>query len=162
MMKQILLLSGVVLVLLLLQVTLLPMFLPITVRPDLLLIFTVSCGLLFGHEKAVGMGFFVGLVQDLAAGNLFGLHVLSKMTIGYFAGLAEQKVFKEHIILPMAAMLLASVLNSMLMLAFLTAFGYPVDWSIVAAGEVIPSLIGNVLFSVSVHQTIYRLAKRWD
>lgn len=161
-MKRAVLASISVIFLLLLQVTILPMLLPAGAKPDLLLIFTVSCGLLFGPERAVGIGFFVGLLQDLASGNIFGLHILTKMGVGYLAGLAEKKVFKEHIILPMAAMLLASVLNSVLMLALLTFLGYRISWSVAVAGEVLPSLIYNMLFSVPVHQAVYRLAKRWD
>lgn len=161
-MKQVGVLALSVLVLLLLQATVLPQLFSAAVKPDLLLIFTVSCGLLCGREKAVGIGFFSGLLQDLASGNIFGLHTLSKMAIGYLAGLAEQKVFKEHIILPMAAMLVASLLNSALMLSLMTFLGYHIGWSAAMAGEILPSLLYNVLFSVPVHQTVYRLAKRWD
>ncbi|KYZ75403.1 rod shape-determining protein MreD [Anaerosporomusa subterranea] len=161
-MKQVGVLVLSVLVLLLLQATILPQLLSAAVKPDLLLIFTVSCGLLCGREKAVGIGFFSGLLQDLASGNIFGIHTLSKMAIGYLAGLAEQKVFKEHIFLPMAAMLVASLLNSALMLALMTFLGYRIGWSAAMSGEILPSLLYNVLFSVPVHQTVYRLAKRWD
>jgi rod shape-determining protein MreD len=161
-MKQAGVLALIVLVLLLVQATVLPQLLSTAIRPDLLLIFTVSCGLLCGREKAVGIGFFSGMLQDLASGNIFGLHTLSKMAIGYLSGLAEQKVFKEHIILPMAAMLVASLLNSVLMLALMTFLGYHIGWSAAMAGEILPSLLYNLLFSVPVHQTVYRLAKRWD
>ncbi|MDU4961936.1 MAG: rod shape-determining protein MreD [Sporomusaceae bacterium] len=148
--------------LLLLQATLLPLLVSARLRPDLLLIFTVSCGLLFGREKAVGIGFFAGVLQDLASGNLFGIHTLSKMMVGFLAGLAEQKVFKEHIILPMAAMLVASLVNSLLMLVLLNVFGYQTGWSDALHGEALPSLFYNLIFSVPVHQTVYRLARRWD
>lgn len=148
--------------LLLLQATILPIAFSAAVKPDLLLIFTVSCGLLFGSDKAVGIGFFSGLLQDLASGNIFGTHVLAKMAIGYFAGLAEKKVFKEHIFLPMVAMLAASILNSAILITLLTFLGHRIGLNEAIAGEVMPALIYNVLFSVPVHQAVYRIAKRWD
>ena len=151
-----------ILALLVFQATALPMTLPAAAKPDLLLIYTVSCGLLFGREKALGVGFFSGLLQDLASGNIFGLHTLSKMAIGYLAGMAEQKVFKEHIILPMVAMFLASLLNSVLMLAFLSFLGHRIGLNLALAGEIMPSLLYNVLFSIPVHQMVHRLAKRLD
>ena len=161
-MRQAAVIGFSVLLLLLLQVTVLPILFSAAVHLDLLLILTVSSGLLFGREKAVGVGFLSGLLQDLAAGSLFGLHTLSKMAIGYLSGLAEQKVFKEHILLPMAAMLLATLLNSGLLLIFLAVFGYRYELSGVVAGEFFPSLPYNLLFSIPVHQTVYRLSKRWE
>ncbi len=161
-MKRIGLLMLTVFALLLLQATVLPQLFSPLLRPDLLLIFTVSYGLLFGRENAVGIGFFAGLLQDLTSGSLFGIHTLSKMIIGYLAGSAEQKVFKEHIFLPMAAMFIASLLNSLLMLALMMFLGYRIGWSEAMAGEVLPSLFYNLLFAVPIHQLVYRLAKRWD
>lgn len=161
-MKRIGMFALLIFSLLLIQASIMPIFLSTAVRPDLLLIFTVSCGLLFGREKAVGIGFFSGLLQDLASGNIFGIHILSKMAVGYLAGLAEKKVFKEHIILPMAAMLLASVLNSGLMLILLLFLGYRIGLDAAINGELLPALLFNLLFSVPVHQAVYRLAKRWN
>lgn len=161
-MKRVGLLVLTIFVLLLLQVTVIPQLFSPKLRPDLLLIFTVSFGLLSGREKAVGVGFFAGLLQDLASGSIFGIHMLSKIAIGYLAGLAEQKVFKEHIFLPMASMFIASLFNSFLMLALMTFFGYRIGWNEAMAGEILPSLFYNLLFSVPIHQMVYRLARRWD
>lgn len=152
---------AVTCVTLLFQTTVVPILLPGSVRPDLLLIFVVSSGLLFGHERAVGIGFFAGLLQDLTSGNIFGLHILSKMAAGYIAGMAEKKVFKEHLFLPMAAMLVFSLLNSALILTLLVFLGYTVEWAILFGSEVLPAIVVNVLFSVPAHQAVYRLARRF-
>ena len=161
-MKRVSMFILLIFALLLIQASVMPVFISSSVRPDLLLILTVSCGLLFGREQAVGIGFFAGLLQDLASGNIFGTHTLSKMAIGYLAGLAEKKVFKEHIILPMAAMLIASVLNSGLILVLLAFFGYRFGLDTAVYGELLPALLFNLVFSVPVHQAVYRLAKRWN
>lgn len=143
---------GLIVLLFLIQVTVLPILLSPMVRPDLLLIFTVSCGLLFGRVQAVGVGFCAGLLQDLMAGSPFGIYTLSKMISGYVAGLVEQKVFKQHVFLPVVAMAVASILNSVVIVGLLSVLGQPVGWEAAIAGECIPAVLYNLLFAIPVHQ----------
>lgn len=142
---------------LIIQATILPFIAINGIKPDLLLIVVVSTALLLGKEKGVGMGFFSGLLQDLASGNIFGLNVLSKLATGYIFGLAERKVFKEHLLLPIFAMALATVFNNMAMLAILFILGYKVDISATLTQTVLPVLGYNMLVSIPVHQVVYRL-----
>ncbi len=142
---------------LIVQTTLVPFIAINGIRPDLLLIVVVSTALLLGKEKGVGMGFFSGLLQDLASGNIFGLNALSKLATGYLFGLAEQKVFKEHILLPILAMALATVGNGMAMMAILFLLGYKVDYSATLTYSILPVLGYNILVSIPVHQIVYRI-----
>lgn len=145
---------------LVLQSTILPLIAINGVRPDLLLIMVVSSGLLLGKEHGVGMGFFAGLLQDLASGNIFGLNTLSKLATGYFAGSLERKVFKENILLPVLAIVLATGFNGLIMLAMLIVFGYKVD-VMPALTNIMFVLLYNAVLAIPVHQAIYRLARNW-
>ncbi len=140
------------------QTTVLPLIAVAGARPDLLLLVVVSAGLLLGREHGVGMGFFAGLLQDLASGNVFGVNVLSKTAAGYVAGLVEQKVFKENVLLPLLAVILATVFNNALMLVMLAFLGFAVD---------IPTAVANTMFvlgyntvlAIPVHRIVYHMAK---
>lgn len=150
---------GLVLVFfLVLQATALPLVAIGGVRPDLMLIATISAGLLLGREHGVGVGFFAGLLQDLASGNIFGLSVLAKTTAGYLAGLMERKVFKENILLPLMAVMLGTVLHSAVTLFVLMACGYKVDIPVETANTLY--LTGyNVVLAIPVHRFIFYIAK---
>ena len=90
------------------QATLVPMIAIKGIRPDLLLIIVVSSALLLGQDQGIGMGFFAGLLQDLASG-IFGINILSKIATGYLAGSMERKVFKEKALLPLISVIVATI-----------------------------------------------------
>ncbi len=143
---------------LVIQTTVLPLIAVAGARPDLLLLVVVSAGLLLGREHGVGMGFFAGLLQDLASGNIFGVSALSKTATGYVAGLVERKVFKENVLLPLLAVIIATIFNSAIMLVMLAFLGFAVD---------IPTAVANTLFvlgynavlAIPVHRIVYRVAR---
>ncbi len=128
-------------------------------RPDLLLAVVVSSGLLAGREHGVGMGFFSGLLQDMVSGSI-GLNMLAKMSAGYLAGLAERKVFKENILLPLIAMMLATLFNGIVSLAVLMLFGYKIDLVEAIINTIIPTLAYNVLVAIPIHQIIFHINAR--
>ena len=61
------------------------------VTPDLALIFVVYCGIHFQRNAGVGVGFLVGLLQDLLSGRLLGVNTLSKSLIGFFFSTLKEK-----------------------------------------------------------------------
>lgn len=144
---------------LVLQVTIIPLMAGNVVRPDLLLIVTISSGLLMGKEQGVGIGFFAGLLQDLSSGNIFGLNTLSKMAIGYFFGLAERKVFKEHILLPLLTVMLASIMNHFFMSIFLYIFKYKMDLLAGLSYNLLPIIAYNVCFAIPIHWIVYKIGR---
>jgi len=156
---KVLLWGSVIGLSLLLQATILPLAAYKSIRPDLLLIVVVSSGLLLGKEYGVSVGFFSGLLQDLASGNIFGLNTLSKLAVGYLCGMVERQVFKEHIFLPVMAMSIATLLNSAMTFAVLLILGYKVELGSAVVNSVLPLLFYNVLFSIPVHQVIYRMSQ---
>ncbi|WP_371368580.1 hypothetical protein SRRS_21060 [Sporomusa rhizae] len=156
-MKNLFVWAGLLIITIAVQAVLLPIIFNQGVKPDLILIMVVVCGLLAGREQAVGVGFFAGLLQDFASGNIFGLNVLSKMIIGYVAGLAERKVFKESVLLPVLAIVIATFFNSAVLQALLFLLGYKVEFLAMLKNQVLPSLGYNVLFCIPVHRLIYRI-----
>ena len=146
---------GLVVTLLVIQATLVPMLFTGGVRPDLLLVAVVSTGLLFGKEPAIGLGFFAGLLQDLASGTVFGLNILAKMAVGYAFGLAERNIFKENIVLPVLAVMLATLLQSLFMMSFLVVAGYSVNFFAELQYQVLPTLLYNVILAVPVHYVCF-------
>ncbi|MDF2874164.1 MAG: rod shape-determining protein MreD [Sporomusa sp.] len=139
------------------QAVLLPLIFTKGVKPDIILIIIIAAGLLAGRERAIGVAFFAGLMQDFASGNVFGLNTLSKMATGYAAGLAERKVFKESILLPVLAIIIATFFNSAIMQVLLFILGYKVEPAAMLMNQVLPSLGYNILFCIPIHRLIYRM-----
>jgi len=85
--------------------------------------------MLFGPEAGIGIGFFAGLLQDLAAANILGLNLIGKMAVGYLFGLLEKKVFKENLFVPALAVFFATIINDAISFLFLAAIGYRLELS---------------------------------
>jgi rod shape-determining protein MreD len=150
---------GVIVIALILQSTVLPLIAIKGIYPDMLLVVVVSYALLSGKEKGVGMGFFVGLLQDLAFGSVFGSNTLSKLAIGYFFGMAERKVFKEHVLLPVAATAVATVFNSLVIFIVLFILGYKTNLFNAVMNNILPLALYNLIIAIPVHHVVHRLNK---
>ena len=148
---------GVIIIAIIIQTTLMPLIAIQGIYPDMLLVIVVSYSLLSGKEKGVGMGFFAGILQDLASGSIFGTITLSKLAIGYIFGLAERKVFKEHIFLPVAATAVATVLNSIIIFMLLFMLGMKVNILPTLMNSVLPLALYNLMIAIPIHHAVYRL-----
>ncbi|MPN60029.1 hypothetical protein SDC9_207752 [bioreactor metagenome] len=115
--------------------------------------------MLLGKDQGVSIGFFSGLLQDLVGGNIFGLNTLSKLITGYLFGMAERKVFKEHILLPVLAMAVATICNSAISFILLFLLGYKIELMSAVINTVLPLLMYNVIVAIPVHQVIYRVSQ---
>lgn len=142
------------------QATIMPLISIKGVSPDLLLIIVVSVSLLFGKDHGVGTGFFAGLIQDLASGNIFGVYTISKLSTGYLFGMAERKVFKEHILLPILAVALATVFSGLIAMFVLIILGYKISLLPALTSRVLPAVIYNMVFSIPIHRAIFVLSQR--
>ena len=127
------------------------------IHADLLLAVVVSSSLLLGKEHGVAIGFFAGLLQDLASGTFVGMNVLSKMLIGYIFRMAEQKVFKEHFLLPLISVSLATIWNSFITAIIMLLLGYRFDLLNSMIYMMIPLLVYNLVFAFPIHKLIYRI-----
>jgi rod shape-determining protein MreD len=148
---------GVVGVMYVLQCSLIPLATINGIKPDLLLIVVLSTGLLGGKEKGVAVGFFAGMLADLASGGIFGCHTLSKMAIGYGAGMLERKVFKENILLPLLAVMIATVIHSLLMMIIIMLLGYKIELLLFFTHNLLPLIAYNIIAAIPVHMLIYKL-----
>lgn len=147
----------IIIVTVIIQSTLIPVIMFNGICPDMLMVVVVSYALLSGKEKGIGIGFFAGLVQDLAFGNIFGINTLAKMTIGYIFGLAERKVFKEKILLPIAATAVATLLHSLAIFVVLFLLGNKVDILTAITNNVVPLVGYNVILAIPIHHIVYKI-----
>lgn len=155
-MRELTLWGGTVLTLLALQATVVPMLNVYGAKADLLLLLVVSASLLGGRNYGVAMGFFCGLLQDLAAGGFFGLNLISKLVVGYGLGMTEGKVFKDNRLLPILAAGGSTVGAGFLSLVLLTVLGQKIIWTDSLYKLLLPNAAYNMVLALFVH----RLAKR--
>lgn len=99
-MKRFVIVMAEILICFLLQTTVFQWLSLARVVPNLLLILTVSSGLMKGRREGLLTGFLCGLFIDLCYGGIVGLYALIFMTIGYLNGFCYKIFVKENLTIP--------------------------------------------------------------
>lgn len=81
-----------------------------SIRPNLLLILTVSFGLMRGRKSGLITGFFCGLCCDLFFESVLGFYALIYMWIGYLAGYFYRIFYDDDIKTPLLLISAADLL----------------------------------------------------
>ncbi len=84
-------LSGVFLLIYLIQTTVVSRFAVLGVKPDLLLVATALYAVAFGAEKGLVTGVVCGLIQDLFSGFFF-MHTITKGLLGFLIGTLKESI----------------------------------------------------------------------
>ncbi len=131
------------------------------VKPDLVLLTTLACGLLYGPATAARVGLAGGLLQDMLLGKYVGVFALTRMTVGYLAGVAERRLYRENVLILIAVAGLASALTDLMFIGLLRGFGYPVSPVSDARAVVLPAALYNGLLAPFVYRGLHAL-RRWE
>ena len=106
-----------------LQAVLAPAVLPSGVRPDWILVFVTLLGFLAGSPRGLVTGVLTGLLLDVVTGRFIGLHAFLKGAGGWFGGLLSRHVYRENVAVALLAVAVAALLQELVALAVLRAFG---------------------------------------
>jgi rod shape-determining protein MreD len=85
----------------LMQTSFLPQFILCRVKPDLVLLFVISTGLLMGFKEGVYVGAAAGLIVGIISQNIWGMYVLVYCLAGFSAGLLTEKVEPDNFVVPL-------------------------------------------------------------
>ena len=104
-MKRIIVLGILIIICFVLQTSLLPFIEIANINPNLLLILTVSFGLMRGRMEGMFVGFFCGFLYDIYFGFIIGPYMLIYMLIGYCNGFFHRLYQVDDILLPVIIMI---------------------------------------------------------
>jgi rod shape-determining protein MreD len=126
------------------------------ITPDIMLVVVLSYGLLFGWEVGLVAGVVGGLLVDLTFSRYIGLHVLSLALIGLVAGLVEEKVFKDNLLLAPIAGFLGSLASHSILMLVLALYGWKFDLFESLRTTIVPSALYDMVIAVVVYGRIYK------
>lgn len=141
----------------LIQTTLLPIFLPGPVRPDLMLMIVVGWGVVHGDGEAALWGLAGGLVLDLFSGAPFGLHTFGLGAIGWLADTLQTNFFRSNLLVPLATIFVATILYHIGQAAVMQLLGYTINWAFYSFNVVLPTAILNTALMPLVYFFLRRL-----
>jgi len=126
------------------------------ITPDIVLIVVLSYGLLFGWEAGLVAGVVGGLLVDLTFSRYIGLHVLSMSLIGFVAGMVEEKVFKDNLLLAPIAGFFGSLANHLILMLVLALYGWQFNFVESLRTTIVPSALYDMVIAVVVYGRIHK------
>jgi rod shape-determining protein MreD len=85
----------------LLQTSFFPQFRMFFVKPDLLLLFVISVGLIKGYREGVIVGAMAAVLCSLLSWNLLGVYLLGYCLAGFVTGLVPERINADNFIVPL-------------------------------------------------------------
>jgi len=113
---------------------------------DPLVPLTVAIGIFRGAEGGALVGLAAGWVQDLLSGAALGVNVLSKLVVGFAAGLFEQSIYAEDPFLPAVTTFVATLLGELVLVGVLVVTGLaPVSWPRTPQTVLVQAMLNSVI-----------------
>lgn len=122
--------------------------------PNLLLILTVSAGLMRGRMDGLAVGFFCGLMIDFCFSNILGLFAFIYMLIGYLNGYSNKIFEKDDLTIPIILIAVSDLLYFFLyyVFEFLLRGKLNIFFYFIKIG--LPELIYTVLISILLYKLL--------
>ncbi len=143
-MRRVFVAAALIVVFYVLQTTLLHWIFPHTAPPNLLLILTVSAGLLRGRKEGMMTGFFCGLLADVFSGGMLCFYSLIYLYLGYFNGILRKSLVSDLPLLPMLLCGLSDLFYHIYIYTFSFLLRNRLDFTVYLEDVVMPELIVTI------------------
>jgi len=126
------------------------------VKPDLLFVFAILAGYLYGITDAIVIGLLTGFIRDAFAGRFLGLGMLLCLYCSIIAAIFLKKILSRNIFLAMIQVVFATVIyqTSLIFISVvffavsIPMFEY-ISWSF--QNKILPSIILNLCVAVILY-----------
>ena len=139
-----------------LQSTVVTQFAWIRGRPDLVAVMVLVWSLVSDRGDELAWAFGGGLLLDTLSGGPTGAAILGLTVVSLLAGLSESRLWESHLLLPLVAVALGTIIYHLIYLAALTVSGWSIPWIETLTTVTLPSMILNLILTLPA----YRVA-RW-
>ena len=130
------------------------------VVPNLLLIVTMSFGLMRGRREGLLVGFFSGLLIDIFFGNVLGPYAFIYMTLGYGNGFFHRIYYVEDVLLPMIMISINDFLYNISVYFVFFMLRNKLDFSVYLFRIIFPEMIYTIIITLFLYKILVRINLR--
>ena len=127
------------------------------VVPNLLLIVTMSFGLMRGRKEGLLVGFFSGLLMDIFFGTVLGPYAFIYMTIGYINGYFHRIYYVEDVLLPMFMISLNDFVYNVIVYIVFFLLRNRLDFKLYLMNIILPEMIYTILITLFFYKILVRV-----
>lgn len=130
------------------------------VVPNLLLIVTMSFGLMRGRREGLLVGFFSGLLIDIFFGSVLGPYAFIYMTLGYGNGFFHRIYYVEDVLLPMTMITLNDLIYNVIVYIVFFLMRNRLDFPTYFVNVILPEMIYTILITLFFYKILVRINLR--
>ncbi len=151
-MRRILTIFILIIISFLLQSTLLSIHSINGMAPNLMLILTMSFGIMRGRREGMLTGLFCGLLYDVFFGKLIGPYMLLFLIIGYFNGSFHKAFLMEDIMLPVFIIIIDDFLFCFMQFIFYFLLRNKTNLLFFIVNVFLPQILFTVIATIIVYR----------
>lgn len=131
-----------------------------SITPNLLLILTMSFGVMRGRREGMLVGLFSGLLADCFFGNLLGAYMLLYMVIGYVNGFFHKNYMIEDVLFPLLIITVDDFVFNGIIYVFSFMLYNKMDFSKYFCKIILPEMLSTALFTILIYKVYVYINKR--
>lgn len=130
------------------------------VVPNLLLIVTMSFGLMRGRREGLLVGFFSGLLIDIFFGSVLGPFAFIYMTLGYINGFFHRIYYVEDVLLPMIMIMLNDFIYNIIIYVIYFMLRNKLNFMDYLTDVILPEMMYTILITLFFYKLLVRINLR--
>lgn len=130
------------------------------VVPNLLLIVTMSFGLMRGRREGLLVGFFSGLLIDIFFGSVMGPYAFIYMTLGYINGFFHRIYYVEDVLLPMIMITLNDFIYNLLIYVIFFMLRNKLNFGDYLFNVILPEMMYTIIITLFFYKLLVRINLR--
>ncbi len=159
-MKRRICMAILIIVCVLLQSCVCPLIAVGQIKPNLLIILTVSFGLMRGKEAGMWTGFFCGLLTDLFFESTLGVNALIYLLVGYFSGFFYRIFYDDDIKTPLLLISVSDLCYGLIQYVFRFLLRGRTRFFFYLGRIIMPEVIYTLILTIVCYQIFYHINKR--
>ncbi|MCM1180160.1 MAG: rod shape-determining protein MreD [Clostridium sp.] len=128
--------------------------------PNLLLIVTMSFGLMRGRREGVLVGFFCGLLVDMFFGDVMGPYAFIYMTLGYVNGFFHRIYYVEDVLLPMLMITINDFAYNIMVYIMFFMLRNRLDFLGYLSKVIVPEMVYTIIITLFFYKLLVKINLR--
>lgn len=156
-MKRCITIGIIIVVCFLCQSTIFHFFELAGVVPNLLLIVTMSFGLMRGRREGVLVGFFCGILVDIFFGPIMGPYAFIYMTLGYINGFFHRIYYMEDVLLPIVTIAINDFVYNLMVFVLFFMLRNRLDFGGYFVYVILPEMIYTIVVTLFLYKILVKI-----
>lgn len=131
-----------------------------SISPNLMLILTMSFGLMRGRKEGMLVGFFCGFLVDCFFSGVMGTYMFLYMIIGYINGFFHKNYMIEDVLLPLIVIIVDELVFNTVIFILFFFLKNRLDYGRYFATVILPETLCTALLTIIVYKLYVFINKR--